>query len=51
MSNPPGENTISPGKVAKIIELCVQGKYDAEIAREVGCCKKTVYNYRIRFGL
>ena len=51
MTRIPGVGTLEPEKVAQIIELAKEGKFCAEIARLVGCSKRTVYNYKERLNL
>jgi DNA-binding NarL/FixJ family response regulator len=41
-----GSTELSIDEMAKIVELTEEGKSRGEIAREVGRCKMTVYNYQ-----
>jgi len=47
----PGVGTLSPDQIGQIITLKEEGMFVANIAREVKCSKRTVYNYCYRLDL
>lgn len=51
MSRLSGSGTISQEQIAKMVELLQEGMLCAEIARVVGCSRRTVYNYKERLHI
>ena len=46
-----GTTTVSLSEVKKIIDMTNEGYTRKEIANSVKLCKKTVYNYQIKYNL
>jgi len=51
MKVPSLSRNLSTTQINKIVELTLQGCNRGEIAEEVGCNKKTVYLYQIKYNL
>ena len=46
-----GQSEIKLDQMTKIAKLTNDGKSRSEIAKEVGCCKKTVYNWQKKLDI
>ena len=46
-----GQSEIKLDQMSKIARLTEKGMSRGEIAKDIGCCKKTVYNWQLKLGI